>query len=157
MTPRNLNNLNTSNPHMKRPKTNRIGIRRSPAQAPEQPWKSGPSRAASRASKAEKAFTPCTPPGLKPAALGMSLRGAEAPLFRGYPGVPARILLLLLIAFLFVSYAVSYAHAQVTFERLLNSAKEPQNWLTYSGDYAGHRFSPLDQVNTTNAHSLVAK
>jgi alcohol dehydrogenase (cytochrome c) len=47
--------------------------------------------------------------------------------------------------------------AQVTFERLLNSAKEPQNWLTYSGDYAGHRFSALDQVNTANAHSLVAK
>ena len=46
---------------------------------------------------------------------------------------------------------------QVTFERLLNSSKEPQNWLTYSGDYAGHRFSALDQVNTTNARSLVVK
>ncbi len=23
--------------------------------------------------------------------------------------------------------------AQVTFDRLVNSAKEPQNWLTYSG------------------------
>jgi len=49
------------------------------------------------------------------------------------------------------------AHAQVTFARLLNSAKESQNWLTYSGDYAGHRFSKLDQVNTQNASSLVAK
>src|SRR6202790_966817 len=49
------------------------------------------------------------------------------------------------------------AHAQVTFERLLNSSKEPQNWLTYSGDYAGHRFTTLDQMNTTNAKSLVAK
>jgi len=48
-------------------------------------------------------------------------------------------------------------HAQVTFERLINASKEPQNWLTYSGDYAGHRFSALDQVNTANAHSLVAK
>ena len=41
--------------------------------------------------------------------------------------------------------------AQVTPQRLLNSAKEPQNWLTYSGDYAGRRFSTLDQINTANA------
>ena len=52
---------------------------------------------------------------------------------------------------------VASASAQVTPERLLNSAKEPQNWLMYSGDYAGHRFSALDQVNTTNGKSLVAK
>jgi glucose dehydrogenase len=49
------------------------------------------------------------------------------------------------------------ARGQVTFERLINAAKEPQNWLTYSGDYAGRRFSPLDQINTPNVHSLVAK
>jgi glucose dehydrogenase len=46
---------------------------------------------------------------------------------------------------------------QVTPERLLNSAKEPQNWLTYSGDYAGHRFSALDQINKANAHALAPK
>src|ERR1700731_5253795 len=51
----------------------------------------------------------------------------------------------------------SAANAQVAFERLLNSAKEPQNWLTYSGDYTGRRFSSLDQVNAANAHSLAAK
>src|SRR5258708_10961274 len=49
------------------------------------------------------------------------------------------------------------ARAQVTPQRLLDSAKEPQNWLTYSGDYAGHRFSALDQINTANAHALVPK
>ena len=49
------------------------------------------------------------------------------------------------------------ALAQVTFERLLNSAKEPQNWLTYSGNYSGHRFSLLDQINLTNARTLTAK
>lgn len=47
--------------------------------------------------------------------------------------------------------------AQVTPERLQNSAREPQNWLMYSGDYAGHRFSALDQINTTNVHSLVPR
>src|SRR4029077_4326251 len=47
--------------------------------------------------------------------------------------------------------------AQVTPERLLNSAKEPQNWLMYSGDYAGHRHSTLDQINVSNAKTLVPK
>lgn len=49
------------------------------------------------------------------------------------------------------------AFAQVTSARLINSNKEPQNWLTYSGDYAGHRFTALDQVNKGNVGTLVAK
>src|ERR1700732_323955 len=49
------------------------------------------------------------------------------------------------------------ARAQVTPQRLVDSAKEPQNWLTYSGDYAGRRFSALDQISTANAHALVPK
>ncbi len=49
------------------------------------------------------------------------------------------------------------ANAQVTPQRLLDSAKEPQNWLMYSGDYGGHRFSALDQINTSNAGALVPK
>ncbi len=49
------------------------------------------------------------------------------------------------------------ADAQVTFDRLVNSSKEPQNWMTYSGDYSGKRFSRLDQINVANAHAMVAK
>src|SRR5437868_187359 len=49
------------------------------------------------------------------------------------------------------------ALAQVTFDRLLNSTKEPQNWLTYSGDYSGRRFSALNQISATNVRSLSAK
>src|SRR5512141_636020 len=59
-----------------------------------------------------------------------------------------------LIAFV---YLTSTAHAQITFDRLLNSSKEPQNWLTYSGDYSGKRFSLLDQIKVDNAHNIVAK
>src|SRR5437867_6297666 len=51
----------------------------------------------------------------------------------------------------------SSSRAQVTSERLLHSSKEPQNWLMYSGDYAGHRFSALDQINVSNAATLVPK
>jgi alcohol dehydrogenase (cytochrome c) len=53
-------------------------------------------------------------------------------------------------------YAAS-AFGQVTSDRLVNSSKEPQNWLMYSGDYAGHRFSMLKQIDAKNAGSLVAK
>ncbi|HLK05437.1 MAG TPA: PQQ-dependent dehydrogenase, methanol/ethanol family [Candidatus Acidoferrum sp.] len=49
------------------------------------------------------------------------------------------------------------AKAQVTAERLLNSQKEPQNWLMYSGDYAGRRYSTLDQINLGNSNGLVPK
>lgn len=55
------------------------------------------------------------------------------------------------------SFVPPSAHSQVTPQRLLDSAKEPQNWLMYSGDYSGHRFSTLDQINTSNARALVPK
>src|SRR6267378_2413105 len=53
------------------------------------------------------------------------------------------------------SFLAPQAWAQVTSERLLNASKEPQNWLMYSGNYAGHRFSALDQINNSNAALLV--
>lgn len=59
---------------------------------------------------------------------------------------------------LLAAHALSSAGAaQVTSQRLLDSAKEPQNWLMYSGDYAGRRFSALDQINTNNVGTLVPK
>jgi alcohol dehydrogenase (cytochrome c) len=51
----------------------------------------------------------------------------------------------------------SSAPAQVTFDRILHSDREPQNWLTYSGDYAGRRHSQLDQINPSNVSKLTAK
>ncbi len=47
--------------------------------------------------------------------------------------------------------------AQVSFDRILHSDREPQNWLTYSGDYAGRRHSLLDQINPSNVSKLAAK
>jgi alcohol dehydrogenase (cytochrome c) len=46
------------------------------------------------------------------------------------------------------------ANSPVTADRLLNPDKEPQNWLTYHRNYAGWRFSPLDNINTTNVGNL---
>jgi alcohol dehydrogenase (cytochrome c) len=41
-----------------------------------------------------------------------------------------------------------------SWERLVNSDKEPQNWLNYGGNQASHRFSSLDQINKTNIKQL---
>src|SRR4051812_37158480 len=60
----------------------------------------------------------------------------------------------LLFAYVLLEFS---ARAQVTPQRLLESAKEPQNWMTYSGDYAGHRYSALEQINTSTAQTLVPK
>ncbi len=42
----------------------------------------------------------------------------------------------------------------VTDARLLTGRDDPTNWLTYSGDYDGQRFSPLDQIDTENVGDL---
>src|SRR5437868_11275192 len=49
------------------------------------------------------------------------------------------------------------AHAQVSPQRLLDAEKEPQNWLMYSGNYAGQRFSALEQINSGNVSALAPK
>jgi alcohol dehydrogenase (cytochrome c) len=46
------------------------------------------------------------------------------------------------------------AWGQVTYERILHADSEPANWLTYSGNYAGHRFSPLRQITRENVAGL---
>ena len=40
--------------------------------------------------------------------------------------------------------------ADVTYDRLLKADREPHNWLTYSGNYSSHRYSPLSQINRGN-------
>ncbi len=43
---------------------------------------------------------------------------------------------------------------QVTFDRILNADKEPQNWLTYSGNVKGQRNSGLKQITPANVKNL---
>jgi alcohol dehydrogenase (cytochrome c) len=45
-------------------------------------------------------------------------------------------------------------HAQVTSQRLVAAASEPQNWLTYSGNYFSTRYSPLDRITPANVANL---
>jgi alcohol dehydrogenase (cytochrome c) len=42
----------------------------------------------------------------------------------------------------------------VSFDRILNADREPQNWLTYSGTVSGHRHSRLAQITPENVQNL---
>ena len=59
--------------------------------------------------------------------------------------------------FLIALAAAALAAQEVPFTRLVDAAKEPRNWLTYSGNYAGHRHSPLTQITPLNAAQLKVK
>jgi alcohol dehydrogenase (cytochrome c) len=49
------------------------------------------------------------------------------------------------------------AFSPVTWERLVNAADEPENWLMYSGTLDSQRHSGLDQINNRNASGLELK
>ena len=46
------------------------------------------------------------------------------------------------------------AASETTAERLLDTAAEPQNWLTHHKDYAATRYSTLDEINKDNVQGL---
>ena len=49
------------------------------------------------------------------------------------------------------------AAPQVTSQDLLGGLKDPSRWLTYGGDYNGHRHSPLTQITPDNVNQLVSQ
>jgi PQQ-dependent dehydrogenase (methanol/ethanol family) len=54
----------------------------------------------------------------------------------------------------FVGFASQAISADVTWDRLLNADKDPNNWVMYHGDFTGWHFSGLDQINTGNVNNL---
>jgi alcohol dehydrogenase (cytochrome c) len=53
-----------------------------------------------------------------------------------------------------LSVSIVSLSAQVTFDRILNAGKEPQNWLTYSGGVSSQRYSTLNQITPDNVKNL---
>jgi alcohol dehydrogenase (cytochrome c) len=47
--------------------------------------------------------------------------------------------------------------AQVTYDQILHADRAPQNWLTYSGGYAGQRYSGLTGLTRANVANLELK
>ena len=64
------------------------------------------------------------------------------------------LLYICFIAGLFVSGQVG---AQVPYDRIVNATAEPENWLTYNGDYMSQRYSRLDQITPDNVTNLELK
>lgn len=62
-------------------------------------------------------------------------------------------------AFLIVLVTLPWSTAlgQMTYQRLLESDREPHNWVTYSGSYNGQRYSQLEQINVKNIQKLEFK
>ena len=60
-------------------------------------------------------------------------------------------------AFLFAALAWQPAQAfaqGVTYQRILHSQSEPQNWLTYGGSYSSLQYSSLKQIDRQNVSRL---
>ena len=49
------------------------------------------------------------------------------------------------------------ADLNASFSRLRNAASEPQNWLTYWGDYRGTHYSRLDSITPSNVRTLAPR
>src|SRR5277367_2290334 len=64
---------------------------------------------------------------------------------------------LFMIAAAIAPNLIETAVAQVPFDRIRKTAAEPGNWLTYSGNYEAHRFSPLTQLTPANVAGLKPK
>ncbi|HQR36456.1 MAG TPA: hypothetical protein PLK30_27270, partial [Blastocatellia bacterium] len=60
----------------------------------------------------------------------------------------------LFISILILATALPSLGQEPTWQRLINSDKEPQNWLSYGGNYAAHRFSSLNQITPVNVKNL---
>lgn len=53
--------------------------------------------------------------------------------------------------------AADPAQSVLSWNRLLNAAKEPANWLTYWGDLAGTHYSALPEITNANVKNLQAQ
>ena len=56
--------------------------------------------------------------------------------------------------FLLLLVTTASVAAQVPYERILDAASEPGNWLTYSGTYGAQRYSTLNQITRDNVDRL---
>jgi alcohol dehydrogenase (cytochrome c) len=70
------------------------------------------------------------------------------------PQAPLRWLSVLALA---STAIIPIAAQSITSKDLLDGLANPSRWLTHSGDYFGHRFSPLTQITAANVDQLAAQ
>ncbi|MGH9559899.1 MAG: PQQ-binding-like beta-propeller repeat protein, partial [Terracidiphilus sp.] len=60
----------------------------------------------------------------------------------------------LVLAVLLATAAIGTLAQDVPYQKILHSDDEPQNWLTYGGNYQSQRFSRLKKIDTKNVSQL---
>lgn len=60
----------------------------------------------------------------------------------------------LLLVFLLLTVRFGIAQQASTASRIENAEKEPQNWMTFYGNYKGWSYSPLNQITRQNVKQL---
>jgi alcohol dehydrogenase (cytochrome c) len=82
-------------------------------------------------------------------------RCARASVAGRWGGLPLLAFTGALMTSLLVATALTPVRAgDMTHERALNVSKEPQNWLLHHGNFQGHRFSQLKEINTDTVKNL---
>lgn len=61
------------------------------------------------------------------------------------------------LSLLIAALSVCICQGQVSWERLKNAEREPQNWLTYSGTNLSQRYSTLTSIHAKNVRDLELK
>ena len=61
----------------------------------------------------------------------------------------------LLLAALLVVLLPGDARAQVGYDQIVHTEHNPENWVTYSGDYSGRRYSELKQIDANTVSRLM--
>jgi alcohol dehydrogenase (cytochrome c) len=59
------------------------------------------------------------------------------------------------LLYLFLVSVCPMAGQEATTSRIQNADKEPQNWISFYGDYRGWSYSPLNQITRENVRKLV--
>src|SRR4051812_44150239 len=59
-----------------------------------------------------------------------------------------------LLALVTATAALAQMKTNLSYERILNSANDPANWLTYGGNYASQRYSLLSEITPANVDKL---
>jgi alcohol dehydrogenase (cytochrome c) len=57
-------------------------------------------------------------------------------------------------ALVLIALSTVTTFAQVPYQRIAGAESTPSDWLTYSGNYQSHRFSPLNQITRQNVAQL---
>jgi len=67
---------------------------------------------------------------------------------------PSNLAAALLGSLLMATALTPVRSADMTTDRALNAGREPQNWILHHGNYQGHRFSALKEINADTVKNL---